>query len=176
MPAMLATRFATAAAVGLVALPAVAFAQQGAAAPKAAPTSPPMTTPAPTAPALTTPALTTPAARAPAAMAPHRVAMRQQQHMAAARTAKAELQFAIDDLSDNRLVAARLALGHAEVALLNDHELALVSPGEEQRAAAYQGVLDRVVAARTAVMRRDRPTAEARTGEAARALQAIPTS
>lgn len=167
-----------AAAAGLALAPALGFAQAQTAAPpapasagSAQPGQPAATQPATGQQAAGQP--THPAAAQRPATAEARAGHRRERHMAHMRTAQSELDHALADLRAGRLAAARIALGHAETAVLNEHEAAAGAQNEDARAQALSTALNAVEGARTN-LHRDRAQSERLVQDALAALRSAP--
>ncbi|MCC7282116.1 MAG: hypothetical protein IT556_07010 [Acetobacteraceae bacterium] len=170
----------TSAGIGALLLaPALALAQGTAPAAKPSAATPPAAAAhATTPPAAATPAAThaaTPAAAAAAARPAHHAA--RVEHAAAhMRSANAELGYAAGDLRQDRMISARVALERAETAVLNDRAAAEGDAAMASRASALSGVIDHIMAARTAISRGDRGAAEHATDQAQQALKTVPAA
>jgi hypothetical protein len=160
----------TVAALGAGALllgPAIGFAQAPAPAASAAPQA--QAAPAPAAPEQPAhPAV----AHHPLTPA-HRAAIRREHHIAHVRTAMAELEAALGDMREGRPFAARIALDHAESAVLNEREAAMFAGNEDARERAMGNVLGLVESARFN-LHRDRAWSERMVRDAIRDLRAAP--
>lgn len=171
--------FSSAALGALVLTPVLALAQAAAPAAPAASAPAAAATTATPAPAHATPAPAH-ATPAPAHATPARAArvahhaIRRQHSEAQVRSASAELGFATNDLKDDRTYSARVALERAETAVLNERSDAEGVANEDARATALSGVLDDIMAARTALNQSDRATAARLITRASEALKAAP--
>ena len=105
--------------------------------------------------------------------ATHRTALRREHHAAHMRTAMAELDYALTDMREGHMAAARIALDHAESAVLNEREAAMFAGNEADRERAMGNVLGFVESARFN-LHRDRAFAERMMHDAVRGLREAP--
>jgi hypothetical protein len=104
-----------------------------------------------------------------------RLATSEAQHaMPQAHTASAELDYAMSDVRRNRNITAGVALGNAEVTLLNDREVSKARASDSARVEALSNVIDHVTAARAALARNNHTAAEQAIQAAQTGLHAIP--